>query len=261
MEKTAHMGKNRTGMQMSPIDSQAMQDLDPAIITGEMDGDDAALDNLRSAYIAEADDGLGSVPAPGTIKGMVSTGVSMMTGNDPKLFLDKLGERLAFERTGTRLYDALLVKCETDPDAMVSSMSLDTVMQIRDDELTHFRQLADAIESMGGDPTSQTPCANLAGVESMGLMQVLTDPRTSLTQSLHAILLAEMADNAGWELLIALAENQGQKTMAEEFRTSLQEEREHLHNVHQWFTEATLGSAAVSAAGSSNSMVMPPGTA
>lgn len=243
MEKGTHMGMNRTGMQMSPIDSSAMLDVDPAIATGEMN-DGAALENLRSAYIADADEGLGSVPVPGSIKGMVATGVSAMSGNDPKLLLDKLGERLAFERTGTRLYDALLVKCESDPDTMVSSMSLDAVLQIRDDELAHFRQLTQAIESLGGDPTAQTPCADLAGVESMGLMQVLSDPRTSLTQSLHAILTAELVDNTGWEMLIALAENQGQKDMADEFRICLQEEQEHLENVQRWFNEATLGKAA-----------------
>lgn len=259
MEKDTHLGKNRTGMQMSPMDSSAMQNVDPAIVTGNT-ASDAAIDDMRSSYIAADDEGLGSIPVPGTIKGMVNTGVSMMTGNDPRLLLDKLGERLAFERTGTRLYDALLVKCETDPDAMVSSMSLDAVIQIRDDELNHFRQLTEAIESLGGDPTAQTPCADLAGVEAMGLMQVLTDPRTSLTQSLHAILLAEMADNAGWELLIATAETQGQKEMADAFRICLQEEREHMQNVHQWYAEATLGKAALDAA-MTESFIMPPATA
>lgn len=29
-------------------------------------------------------------------------------GDSPTILLDKLGERLAFKRTGTRLYDALI---------------------------------------------------------------------------------------------------------------------------------------------------------
>jgi rubrerythrin len=259
MEKNTHMGMNRTGIQMSPIDSSAMQNIDPEIAAGNAE-DGTAFDNLRSAYITDSDEGFGSVPVPGNIKGMITTGVSVMTGNDPRLLLDKLGERLAFERTGTRLYDALLVKCETDPSTMVSSMSIDAVLQIRDDEMNHFRQVAAAIESLGGDPTAQTPCADLAGVEAMGLLQVLGDPRTTLTQALHAILTAELTDNVGWEMLVTLAETQGQKDMADEFRVALQEEREHLHIVHQWLTEATLGKAALDAA-QSNSMIMPPASA
>ena len=254
MEKNTHMGMNRTGMQMSPMDSGAMQNIDPELMPIGVTADDA-LDEMRSRYIEESES-LGSVPVPATIRGMVNTGAAMMTGNDPRLLLDKLGERLAFERTGTRLYDALLVKCEADPSAMVGSMTLDAVLEIRDDELEHFRQLADTIESLGGDPTAQTPCADLAGVESMGLMQALTDPRTSLTQSLHALLTAELTDNAGWELLIALAESNGKSEMAQEFSVCLQDERRHLQSVHQWLTEATLGTGAL--ATPAGTMAAPP---
>ena len=61
-----------------------------------------------------------------------------------------------------------------------------------------------AIQSLGGDPTAQTPAADVTGVEGMGLMQVLTDPKTTVAQALHAILVAEMTDNAAWEELIEL---------------------------------------------------------
>ena len=64
-------------------------------------------------------------------------------------------------------------------------MTIDDLETIRADEARHFRLIAEAIESLGGDPTSQTPSADLAGVESMGLVQVLNDPRTSIAQSLH----------------------------------------------------------------------------
>lgn len=69
------------------------------------------------------------------------------------------------------------------------------------------------------------------------------DPRTTVTQSLHAILIAEMADNSGWEMLIALAEDQHHDAIAADFRTALQHEREHLQQVQAWFEEATLGAS------------------
>lgn len=240
-EQTSSMGMNRTGVQMSPFDTSAMQSGMPASMTPATPGDDSALAEMRSRYITEAD-ALGSVPLPGTMKGAITTGASMLTGNEPQLLLDKLGERLAFERTGTRLYDALITKFEATQDN-TTSMTLADLQKIRQDEANHFAMVASAIESLGGDPTSQTPCADLVGVESMGLMQAVTDPRTTIAQSLHAILVAEMTDNSGWEMLIALAEEQGQNSLISDFTVALDEERVHLQQVQTWFEEATLGKA------------------
>ena len=232
--QTEHVGMNRTGIQMSPIDSKAMQDIDPAIAGDQ--GDESALAELRNAYILDADS-LGSVPLPGTISGAVNMGVSMLKGDSPQILLDKLGERLAFERTGARLYDALITKCEAMLEGDIS-MTIEDLEQIRADEQRHFLLIADAIESLGGDPTSQTPSADLAGVESMGLVQVLNDPRTSIAQSLHAIVTAELSDKAGWETLVALADEHELTDMVSDFTAALNEEREHLALVQTWYEEA-----------------------
>lgn len=241
MKEQTPMGMNRTGMHMSPLDAEAMQSGMPTSMKPVTPGDDTALAEMRSEYIADADP-LGSVPIPGTIKGMMTTGMAMFTGDEPQLLLDKLGERLAFERTGTRLYDALITKFEALQDS-TSSMTLADLQQIRQDEARHFSMIASAIESLGGDPTSQTPCADLVGIESIGLVQAVTDPRTTIAQSLHAILVAEMADNAGWELLIALAEDQKQDALISDFTVALDEERVHLQQVRTWYEEATFGNA------------------
>ncbi|MDM5180888.1 ferritin Dps family protein [Massilia sp. DJPM01] len=233
--QTEHVGMNRTGIQMSPIDSKAMQDVEPAVT--DSDGvDEMALAELRSEYIANADT-LGSVPLPGTITGAMTMGVSMLKGDSPQILLDKLGERLAFERTGARLYDALITKCEVMLASDIS-MTIEDLEQIRADEARHFLMLADAIESLGGDPTSQTPSAALVGVESLGLVQVLNDPRTSIAQSLHAIVTAELSDKAGWETLVALADEHDLSDMVERFTQALNEEREHLALTQTWYEEA-----------------------
>jgi len=171
------------------------------------------------------------------VTGAVSMGVHMLKGDSPQILLDKLGERLAFERTGTRLYDAFITKCEVMLDGQIS-MSLDDLATIRADEARHFLLVSKAIESLGGDPTSQTPSADLVGVESSGLVQVLNDPRTSLAQSLHAIVTAELSDKAGWETLIALADEHELTGMVNDFTVALNEEREHLALVQTWYEEA-----------------------
>jgi rubrerythrin len=226
---------NRTGIQMSPIDSKAMQDVEPSM-TGVDGGDDSALAGMRNDYIANADT-LGSVPLPGTITGAVSMTLQALKGDSPQILLDKLGERLAFERTGTRLYDALITKCEVMLDGDIS-MTIDDLEQIRADEARHFMLVSDAIESLGGDPTSQTPSADLVGVESLGLIQVLNDPRASIAQSLHAIMTAELSDKAGWETLVALADEHELSEMVDDFTNALNQEREHLALVQTWYEEA-----------------------
>lgn len=223
--QTEHVGMNRTGVQMSPIATKAMLDNDNAPLRG-IPGDEGALQGAREAFIHDADS-VGSMPASGT---------------QPQVLLDKLGERLAFERTGTRLYDALLAKCAVLPDGQ-DVVSLEQVADIRRDEARHFLLVREAIEALGGDPTAQTPSADLAGVEALGLVQVLNDARTSLAQSLHAIVTAELADGAGWETLIMLARDNGQDDMAARFSNILAQERQHLATVQGWY-QAALGMPA-----------------
>lgn len=234
MEPRTQMGMNKTGVQMSPKDTKAL--LKDVKQTSAPGADGAGIAAVRTTYITEAEP-VGTVPMPGTLKGAVSSGVQKRMGSRPEVLVDKLGERLAFERSGTRLYDALLTKYQAMPEKL-GDMSAEQLGHFRDEETQHFKIVAEAIESLGADPTAQTPGADVVGVESIGLMQVVDDPRTTLAQCLNAMLVAELADNAGWELLIVLAEDMGQSGMAESFRAAMAEEQEHLTKIKQWHEQA-----------------------
>jgi hypothetical protein len=210
-----------------------MQNMIPDVV--ESNGE-ASLAAARSPYIATAD-ALGSVPLPGTLKGVASSGMHMLKGQSPTLLIDKLGERLAFERTGVRLYEQLIQKCQVLLDDTIS-MRLEDLRNIRNEEHDHMMLVADCMQAIGADPTAQTPCADVVGTESAGLLQVIADPRTTISQSLHAILTAELSDRAGWETLIALADAQGMDEMALRFEQALETEREHLGMVETWFAES-----------------------
>ena len=77
----------------------------------------------------------------------------------------------------------------------------------------------------------------------MGIMQVLTDPRSSMPQCLTALMTAELTDNAGWELLIELADGLGYNDMKQEFESALVHEEEHLQNVRDWLSDMVLDKA------------------
>jgi len=229
MESTSP-GQNRTGAALHPkgVEKmlQAVDELSPPVQINTL-----RMDAERQTYITEAES-VGSIPSP-------------PEDAEPSpalvLFLDKLGERIAFERTGTRLYSALISKHlalanagEEPPLATAGEDVSDTLQRIRSEELAHFHLLCAAVAELGGDPTVQTPCADVTATASAGLMQVVTDPRTTFAQSLGAILTAELTDNAGWELLITLAEDTGHTQLVDTFAQALEAEQQHLLTVRGW---------------------------
>ena len=240
------LGMNRTGLQMSPQHAKEMME-NVELLGDDSSGDRAALTDGRALaatrleYIAAADP-LGSVPAPATLKGAAKSGAKMLTGRRPQVFIDKLAERLAFERGGTRLYDAVCAKAKAQV-ADASKVSAEELQEIRDSEARHALLIKECLETLGADPTAQTPCADLVGVETMGLLQAASDPRTTLAQTLHAALAAELIDNEGWEDLIAMASEMGHDDMARRFKEALDEEGVHLTKVRSWYAQLTMDSS------------------
>jgi hypothetical protein len=246
------LGHNLTGAAHSPSAVQAMTAAADEL-TPFTNIDTSDMEAQKIAFIGEAE-AVGSVPPPKSLKGVLKSGVAIVKGGNPTILFDKLGERLAYERSGTRLYEALIVKYRAAqeaagdvlpaaatilPDADAAAAAEDpgaTLERIRGEEFEHFTMLCEAMAAMGGDPTAQTPCADVTAVASSGFMQVLNDPRTTLAQCLNAMLAVELADNAGWELLAGLADEAGQQDLVPRFLAALDQEHQHLAIIKGWLT-------------------------
>jgi hypothetical protein len=201
MEKPSSFGLNKTGIDMSPMDSELL--LNYAQQCGpDIEGDASTSDNARQRFI-EHEAPVGSVPLPTDVKGVLKTVKEKIAGNDMETWIDKLGERLAFERNGVRLYE--LIKNKAMALAPDNAPLLQDLHHIHDEEMQHFLFVVDCLKATGADATAQTPCADVIGLSCEGIGKVIADPRTTLAQSLDAMLTAELADNVGWELLIELA--------------------------------------------------------
>jgi rubrerythrin len=159
------------------------------------------------------------------------------------VLLDKLGERLAFERQGTRLYEAFIQKLEQAALEESAGPSSEDLRHICDEELEHFKLLQKTIAKIGGDATVETPSADVVGVLSHGIMQIVLDPRTTIPQTLQAILSAELADNDGWQMLGKLAGQLRFPDLVTKCEKAFEEEQEHLENVRGWLSDMTLGEA------------------
>ena len=235
MKEATDLGTNRTGIATAP--DQAEEMVAAALLgTPEADPEVDALGPVRSGYAAAADP-LGSMPLPSSLKGAVKAVTTALSGRGPNVFLDKLSERLAFERTGTRLYQAAVSKVEAfgSQPGEPQRAELEEILR---EEHEHMLLVASAIRQLGGDPTLQSPSADMAAVASSGLLQVVSDPRTRVGECLQALLQAELVDNDAWTMLAELAEGMGEHDLAARFREALLHEERHLAQVRQWVTAA-----------------------
>src|SRR5687767_3526920 len=110
MEKFLQVGGNRTGTDISPDGTKQMMQGAEQYSPEASDGN-AAFAEIEGQYIHEAGS-VGSMPAPSTMKGNLKTITNKLAGRNPEVLLNKLGERLAFERSGVRLYESFIRKCE-----------------------------------------------------------------------------------------------------------------------------------------------------
>jgi hypothetical protein len=239
MNNKTKMGMNKTGIATSPLMGPQM--IKGAELFAPEPGDGKTLAGTRAEYFSGAPP-VGTMPPPASLKEVAANTLEMLKGNKGLVFVDKLGERLAFERTGSRLYETVIAHFDASP-TWDGGPSRDELLRILHSERQHFHLLKECIETLGSDPTAITPSAEVSAVASIGLLQVVGDPRMSLRHALHAALVAELVDNEGWATLIDLGTSLGHDAMVERFRAAHLEEVDHLMMVRGWVKSAVIGEA------------------
>lgn len=212
---------NRSGTRRSADLLKEMDDIEGLIAIDPPEGADPSPDQLRAQAVEQAEP-LGSIG-------------DKLTVGQYDVLLDRLGARLAFERGGARLYEALLRKAAVQAEESGLEECVADLQRIQVEEVEHADVLVGIIDELGGDPTMETPCADLEGVLSSGLVQAVNDPRTTLTQCLHAALVAELADVEAWSALLALGGGQLSPAQLEAVEDALAREQRHLSLVRRWF--------------------------
>lgn len=235
MNNQPELGLNRTGIATSPQLAAEMvegtREFPPST-----NGDERTIGLIRGDYAKESD-GLGSVPPPASIKGMAKTALRGVMGQRPTLVLDKLAERLAFERSGVRLYEALISKYDA-AGSFEGGPTRQELVEMMQEEYSHFNLLSDVVAKMGGDPTVMTPSADLHATITKGVMEAVVDARTSLAQALEAMLVAELADGEAWDTLIELVRDASSDIEMQLFENAAAEEAEHLERIRMWLAAA-----------------------
>ena len=156
---------------------------------------------------------------------------------NPRKIIDLLSERLTFERSGVKLYDTLLSRLRLVRDPVLEPL-LEKLERFRDEEKEHEEWLEEQIRALGGDPSAVTEQAILVQTESEGIERVVRRDQ-NVPHDFHALLIAELADNAGWDLLVEIADELGDSKAKRQFRKRLREEEEHLLFVRKTLLDLT----------------------
>lgn len=152
--------------------------------------------------------------------------------NHQERVIDLLMGRMTFERAAVRLYDSILMKLQTSEDAFVAGL-IGPMQTYRDQEYEHASWLETQVEALGGDPSVMTDLATLVQAELKGIMEVVLENDMSASHMFHALLVAELIDNTGWELLLELADDADDDVARREFRKRAHQEQDHLAFVRQ----------------------------
>jgi hypothetical protein len=227
---------NRTGLSAAPGRSEDML-AGTAEFAPSESGDEREFARARTRSTKESDP-LGSTPAPVRIDGLLMrVAPELSDGGASAQLLDKLGERLGFERMSVRLYEALIAKFDAATERLSEPSRLQLEHNLRD-EFDHFRMLEEAMAMLGGDPTALTPAADLQATMTKGVLEMLVDPRTSFAQCLEGLVTAELIDNEAWDVLLVFTEQAGQPALASRFARARACERQHLRDVRRWLALA-----------------------
>src|SRR5207244_12731893 len=98
--------------------------------------------------------------------------------------------------------------------------------------------LEEQIRALGGDAHALTERSVLVRAESEGVERVMRRD-DSIPHDFHALLTAELADNAGWDMLVQIADEFGDSAAKKEFKQSVREEERQLLFVRKTLLELT----------------------
>ncbi|WP_224372417.1 hypothetical protein [Hyalangium versicolor] len=155
-----------------------------------------------------------------------------LAAKNPEKLIDLLQERRTFERMGVKLYDRVLSLMAVSKEPQILGM-VDTMQAYRDEEAEHQMWLEEQIQALGGDVNAESERSRLAAAETRGLEEVILREDVELQHLFHALMAAELVDNAGWDLLTALAEEADDDDALDAFTLRQAEEEDHLDYLQQ----------------------------
>jgi bacterioferritin (cytochrome b1) len=166
-----------------------------------------------------------------------------LANHDRSQTIRLLEARLASERAGVKLYERVLGAMRASGDAQVRTL-LEEMEADRDLEAEHVAWLEEQLRALHGGAA-----AGGAGDAAARHVEQVAQGDAELPQLVNALLAAKLADDAGWDGLVQLAHEAGDREARRELRRRLHEEEDLLLVIRQLmeklvFTEVLAEDAA-----------------
>lgn len=149
--------------------------------------------------------------------------------------MDKLLERLRFEKSGVELYDLVLEHV----DGELPGDMLQTLREHRAEEAAHMEMLARHVLDLGGDPGAETPSVRVVEENAERLAAIVRSEKAKPIHRLQCLLDAELEDSVSWDLLVALAREAGSSEMRKDFAQAERREIEHVRDTRRMIARLT----------------------
>src|SRR5437868_3256316 len=140
--------------------------------------------------------------------------------------IDLLNERAASERASARLY-ARVVERVSNAEPAIRRV-LPRLQQQRTEGIEHGRWLDAQLRALGSDSFTITARTQRLIGELRGVEQLVVDEGASIADLFHALLIAELTNTLGWQLLVALADRADDRPAAEAFGKRCAKQEEHV---------------------------------
>lgn len=155
---------------------------------------------------------------------------SRQEGRELKLLLEKLGEKLAYDRAFCRLYESFLKKRSTSflRNIRVKGLELKTFERHVAMKAAHYEILQDAFLNLGGDPEAIVPSEDLSTIAKLGIVSIFVDPRANMRSILHSVRIVELTGKSTTLYLTRLAYAAGLDDLAMDLEQAVEENEESL---------------------------------
>jgi rubrerythrin len=144
----------------------------------------------------------------------------------PSLLSERLIDRLDSAQERVALLTAALTKAVAARDE--GQLLLE---RMRSDERLHCEVLRRHLVRLGFDPAFAPPSRE--GGDAKRILQIITNPRTSVSQALCALLGAALAGVGDWQTLARTAREAHEEGMAAEFEAIRAVAETHVHRIRE----------------------------
>lgn len=157
------------------------------------------------------------------------------------IYIQKLADRLAFERGETRLVSLAINRLERAKSAVPSrAISVLQINQSHDE--THAELVRKILLSLKPEALDSWRLFDGVNRAYRGFFDVLVSPHSDFLRIFQILYFAKLASNGEWEVLIDLTRKFNGAEASRPFKEALAQERQHLTEIKQIYYQLVVGS-------------------